>query len=156
MNTLYTISLYLHSWNRWIVLAAGVAVIAMALNGCRKQCEYGKQHKIASLIFMSSLHLQLLLGLLLYFVFSPFTMHALSDFGAAMKNSTLRFWAVEHSFLNIVAIVLAQTGSILVKRKADARSKHKSTIIWMGIAFVLILLMIPMGFMGEARPWFRL
>jgi hypothetical protein len=104
---------------------------------------------------MSSLHLQLLVGIVMYFFLSPITLQALSDFGAAMKDSTLRFWAVEHAFMNVVAIGLAQTGSILVKRRADSAGKHKLALIWNGIAIVLILAMIPMGMMGVERPWFR-
>ena len=75
---------------------------------------------------------QLLLGLLLYFILSPFTLQAMNDFGAAMKDSTLRYWAVEHSLLNIIAVALAQVGSILIKRTADSRIKHRKTLIWSG------------------------
>ena len=45
---------------------------------------------------MIALDLQMLLGLLLYGMLSPFTRQAMQDFGAAMRDSTLRFWAVEH------------------------------------------------------------
>jgi len=83
-------------------------------------------------------------------------MLALSDFGAAMKDSALRFWAVEHAFVNIIAIAIAQTGSILVKRRNDSTGKNKRTLIWTGIALLLILAMIPMGMMGVERPWFRI
>jgi len=106
-------------------------------------------------VFILSLHVQLLLGLLLYFVLSPFTAEALRDFGAAMKDGILRFWAVEHTLVNIIAIGLAQTGSILVKKRNDDRKKHKTTLIWTLIAILLILAMIPMGMMGVERPWFR-
>jgi hypothetical protein len=155
MNTFYAITLFLHSWNRWLILIAGILVIASAINGLTAKSDYSPFQKRWSLIFLSSLHLQLLVGLLMYFFLSPITAQALSDFGAAMKDSVLRFWAVEHAFVNVVAIVLAQTGSILVKRRADSAGKHKRTLIWTGIALLLILAMIPMGMMGVERPWFR-
>jgi hypothetical protein len=91
----------------------------------------------------------------MYFFASPLTMQALSDFGAAMKDSGLRYWAVEHAFVNLVAIGLAQTGTILVKRSADSAGKNRKTLIWTSVAILLILLMIPMGMMGVDRPWFR-
>lgn len=156
MYTLYGITLFLHSWNRWLILIAGVIVIAAAIKGLSVKSEYSSFQKRWSLIFLSSLHLQLLIGLLLYFFLSPITAQALSDFGAAMKDSVLRFWAVEHTFVNVIAIGLAQTGSILVKRRADSAGKHKRTLIWSGIALLLILAMIPMGMMGVSRPLFRL
>ena len=155
MNTLYTITLYLHSWNRWIVLIAGLLTILFAISGMANKKEYTKRDRITSLVFISSLHLQLLIGLLLYFVFSPFTLQALSDFGAAMKDGALRYWAVEHSLLNLIAIFVAQAGSIIIKRKQSSRAKFKSTLVWNIIALLLILAMIPMGMMGVDRPWFR-
>lgn len=155
MNILYTVTLFLHSWNRWLILIAGILVIASAMKGLTSKSDYSIFQKRWSLIFLSSLHLQLLVGLLMYFFLSPITALALNDFGAAMKDSALRFWAVEHAFVNIIAIVIAQTGSILVKRRGDSAGKHKRTLIWTGIAFLLILAMIPMGMMGVERPWFR-
>lgn len=155
MNTIYQISLFLHSWNRWLILVAGILVIATAIKGLTGKLEYSPFQRRWALIFMSSLHLQLLVGLLMYFVLSPVTMQALNDFGTAMKDSVLRFWAVEHAFVNILAIVVAQVGSIAVKRSNLSAVKHKKTLIWTGIALILILAMIPMGMMGVERPWFR-
>lgn len=156
MNTLYSITLFIHSWNRWLILVAGFIVIAAAIKGLSVKSEYSSFQKRWSLIFLSTLHLQLLIGLLMYFFLSPVTAQALNDFGAAMKDSVLRFWAVEHTFVNVIAIGLAQTGSILVKRRADSAGKNKRTLIWSGIALLLILAMIPMGMMGVSRPLFRL
>ena len=111
-------------------------------------------NKVA-LTFIISLHVQLLVGILLYFILSPLTEAALNDFGAAMKNSGLRFWAVEHSILNLVGIILAQIGYSKSKRKIQEKSKQKTLLIWTSIALFLILLVIPMGIMGVERPWFR-
>ena len=155
MNTFYTITLVLHSWNRWIIMVAGILLIASAIKGLTGKSGYSLSQRRLSLIFISSLHIQLLVGLLMYFYLSPITAEALSNFGAAMKSPVLRFWSVEHAFVNILAIGLAQTGSIIVKRKDDDNAKHKSTLIWTGVAMLLILVMIPMGIMGVERPWFR-
>jgi hypothetical protein len=156
MNSVYSITLFLHSWNRWLILIAGIIVITAAIKGMSAKSDYSPFQRKWALVFLSSLHLQLLIGLVMYFFISPITAQALSDFGAAMKDSVLRFWAVEHAFVNIIAIGLAQTGSILVKRRSDSTGKHKQTLIWSGIALLLILAMIPMGMMGVERPWFRL
>jgi hypothetical protein len=155
MNLAYTISLFLHSWNRWLILIAGFIVIAAAIKGMSAKSAYSPFQRKWSIILLSSLHLQLLVGLLLYFVLSPITAQALHNFGAAMKVPDLRFFAVEHSFTNFIAIALVQIGSILVKRTDRDAIKHKRTLIWTGIAMVLILSMIPMGMMGVSRPWFR-
>jgi hypothetical protein len=156
MDSLYNFTLILHSWNRWIILIAGLLTIIFAIGGITNKSDYTKRDRITSLVFISSLHLQLLIGILLYFVLSPITLQALSDFGAAMKENTIRYWAVEHSLVNIIAIAIAQIGSITVKRKQTSRAKFKSTLIWNLIALLLILAMIPMGMMGVDRPWFRI
>jgi hypothetical protein len=155
MNTFYSITLFLHSWNRWLILLAGMLIIVAAIKGINSKSGYSAKQRKWSIVFISSLHLQLLMGLLLYFVLSPFTLQALSDFGAAMKDSALRYWAVEHAFINLIAIVVAQAGSILAKRATVDSVKHKRVLIWTSISLLLILLMIPLGIMGPERPWFR-
>lgn len=155
MDTLYHISLFIHSWNRWLILISGFTVIVYAVSGLTGHKAYTGFSRNILLLFIISLHAQLLVGLIQYFFLSPFTTQALRDFGAAMKDSTLRYWAVEHSLVNIIAIGLAQTGSILVKKRQNDRKKHKTALIWTAVALLLILLMIPMGIMSVERPWFR-
>ena len=152
---MYTFTLFLHSWNRWLILIAGIIVLFSAIKGLSAKTDYSSFQKKWSLIFLGSLHLQLLVGLVLYFFLSPVTMQAMSNFGAAMKDPLLRFFAVEHTFVNIIAIALVQTGSILVKRTSGSMGKHRKSLIYCGIAFILILAMIPMGMMGVSRPLFR-
>ncbi|NTW24230.1 MAG: hypothetical protein HGA37_05995 [Lentimicrobium sp.] len=155
MDFLYKISLLLHSWNRWAILIFGIAVIVFAIKGLNSGSKYNNTSRKSMFYFILSLHLQLLVGLLLYFVLSPVTSAALNDFGAAMKDGTLRYWAVEHAFVNILAIAVAQTGSIIVRKRTNDRDKHRLALIWTIIAMVLIIAMIPMGMMGVERPWFR-
>lgn len=155
MDFLFKISLLLHSWNRWAILIFGIAVIVLAVKGLTSGSRYNNSSRKGMFFFILSLHLQLLVGLLLYFVLSPVTSVALSDLGAAMKDGTLRFWAVEHAFVNIIAIAVAQTGSIIVKKRTNDLDKHRLALIWTLIAMILIISMIPMGIMGVDRPWFR-
>ncbi len=152
---MYTFTLFLHSWNRWLILIAGILVIAAAMKGLMSNSDFTRFQKRWSTVFIGSLHLQLLVGFVMYFFLSPFTAQALNDFGAAMKDSVLRFWAVEHTLVNVIAIGLAQTGSILAKRAGTPQSKHRRTLVWTGIALILILAMIPLGMMGVSRPLFR-
>lgn len=155
MHNIYLISLYFHSWNRWIILIFGLLTLWYAWSGSRENAAFPGKAKPINIIFISSLHLQLLIGLLLYFVLSPITALALKDFGAAMKDASIRYWAMEHSLMNFIAIALAQTGSILAKKKATPRLSHRTMFIWSLIAFLIILLMIPMGIMEPERPWFK-
>ena len=45
---------------------------------------------------------------------SPMTQAAFADFGGAMGNSVMRFWAVEHIFGMLVASLLMLLVSVLV------------------------------------------
>lgn len=155
MGTLYNYSLVIHSWNRWLVVIAGVVLIIMLVAGLKGRLRHTENINRVALIFIISLHFQLLIGLLLYFFLSPLTNAVFNDFGSAMKNPGLRFWAIEHSVLNIVGILLAQIGYSKAKRRIEEKLKQKTMLIWMGIALFLILLVIPMGIMGVERPWFR-
>lgn len=155
MDSLYSPLLVLHSWNRWAILIFALFVIVSSVSGLSRKTGYSVFQKKSLFYYILTLHLQLLGGLILYFVLSPVTTLALNDFGAAMKDSTARFWAVEHAFVNVVAVVIAQAGSIITKRKSTDRGKHRSALIWTVISIVLIFAMIPFGMMGVERPWFR-
>lgn len=139
---MYLALLHTHNLTRWIVLIAAVVALALALMGRFGKQPFGKQHRIANLVFVSSMDLQLVLGLLLYFV-SPLIRSGLADMGAAMGDAALRFFVVEHAFYMIVAVALAHVGSVMVRRAKDDGAKHTRTLIWFGLSLVVVLAGIP-------------
>lgn len=141
---MYGLVLILHSWLRWLVLAAGLAAV---VRGGAKEATAGRWFTIL-------LDVQLLLGLLLYFVLSPVTGAALADFGGAMGNPQLRFFAVEHVFGMVIALVLAHIGTAKIK-KAPADRRARLAMIFYGLALVAILASIPWPGMPAGRPLFR-
>lgn len=149
---MYDIVLFLHSWIRWFILILGLVVLFKAYSGWFGNKPYLKGDNGMSAGFMGLLHLNLLLGLILYFFLSPYVQSAFNDFGVAMKNSSLRYWAVEHILVMIIAVVVAQVGRIKAKRATTDLDKHKTTAIWYTIAIVLMLSRIPWG---EAERLFR-
>ena len=149
----YTIFLYLHSWIRWIILILGLIAIFKAYTGWFGKKPYTKGDNGISAAFMGTLHLNLLIGLILYFFLSPIVDTAFNDFGAAMKNADLRFWAVEHILVNIIAVIVAQIGRSKARKALDIVKKHKITAIYYTIAMILLLSRIPWG---EAERLFRI
>jgi hypothetical protein len=139
----YSITLFLHSWVRWIILILGLVVLIKAYSGWLGKKPYTKGDNGMSAGWVGFMHLNLLLGLLLYFIFSPYVQQAFNDFGAAMKDASLRFWAVEHIAVNILAVAVAQIGRIKAKKATTDWQKHKITAIWFTISMVLILSRIP-------------
>ena len=143
---IYTTILIVHSWLRWAVLAAGLAA---ALRGGSDRNDTGGKW------FTILLDVQLLLGLLLYFALSPVTGAALEDFGAAMRVAPLRFFAVEHTFGMVLAVILAHIGRGRV-RKAAPEKRGRTALIFYGLALVIITASIPWPGMPAGRPLFRM
>ena len=140
---MYGVLLLVHSWLRWAVLAAGIA--AVARGGARGDAP-GKWFTIL-------LDVQVLLGLLLYFV-SPLTRAALGDFGGAMKVSQVRFFAVEHVFGMVIGVALAHIGRKRVQR-AEPHRRARVAVIFYGLALLAILVSIPWPGLPAGRPLFR-
>jgi hypothetical protein len=141
---MYALVLLVHSWLRWAVLAAGLAA---AFSGRYREDTGGKWFTIL-------LDVQILLGLLLYFVLSPFTKAAMADFGGAMGNSQLRFFAVEHVFGMLIGTALAHVGRKKV-RNAPIERRGRLALIFYGLALAAIILSIPWPGMPAGRPLFR-
>ena len=153
---MYSIVLSLHSWSRWLVVIFGLIAVFRALGGWQGRRLYLGADNGMGAAFVGSMHLQLLLGLILYLGLSPLglkTMEAAG--GAAMKDPVARFWGVEHITAMILAVIFAQVGRSLSKKATEPVRKHKLAFIWFSIALVLVLLMIPWGIWNPARPLFR-
>lgn len=73
-----------------------------------------------------------------------------------MKNGVLRFFAMEHALMMIIAWLLVHVGRSMVKRADTDAQKHKRSLLFFGLALVIILAMIPWPFrqVGIARQWF--
>jgi hypothetical protein len=152
---MYSAVLILHSLLRWIVLITGVLAIARSLPGWGGNKPWTSGDDAAGKWFISSVDLQLLLGLLLYFALSPLTRGGLADFAGAMRAPALRFWMVEHAMGMVLAVVLAHVGRVLIRKTRDTGAKHKRAVIFFGLALLLILLSIPWPGMPAARPLLR-
>jgi len=135
-----------HSGLRWIAL--GLLIYAI-LNALRKKDSYEKSDRLVNMFTMVSLHIQLVLGLILYFTSSK-----VSFVDGWMKNQLLRFYGMEHILLMIIAIVLVTIGHGKAKRATDSAKKHKTIVVYYTIAFILILASIPWPFRNLGAGWF--
>jgi hypothetical protein len=138
-------TLVIHSILRWAVLLFGVWAVFTALGAVVSKRAYKSSDNKVSLFFMISCDIQLLLGLILYFTGMWFD-RVKSDMGAVMKDSAMRFFAIEHALMMIIAWLLVHVGRSVVKRGGTDAQKHKRTLIYFGIALIIILLMIPWPF----------
>lgn len=148
-------TLVIHNILRWAVLLFGVWSVLAALGAVISKREYKSIDNKTGLFFMISCDIQLLLGLILYFTGMWFE-KVKSGMGAVMKEPAERFFAVEHALMMIIAWLLVHIGRSMVKRGGTDAQKHKRTLIYFGIALLLILAMIPWPFRqpGIARQLF--
>lgn len=124
----------------WAYLAILVLVIAVVNSFIGKSSSKdftNKDRKIA-LFALIGTHIQLLVGLVLYFI---------SPLGAAvfgeMKEASLRLTSLEHPLINIIAIVCITIGWSKHKKADTSEAKFKSIAIFYGLGLVLILSRIP-------------
>lgn len=152
---MYSAFLLIHSLLRWVVVLAGLLVLARAISGITGRRDWLPADGAAVRVFSISLDIQFLIGLLLYVWLSPFIRDAWADMGATMRNAPLRFFAVEHLTGMIVGIALAHVGKSKIGKAADAARKHKLAAIFFGLAMVVIMLSIPWPGMPGGRPLLR-
>ncbi len=120
--------LSIHNLLRWGVLIFGFWAIAKAFLGWQGKKSFTSADNKAGLLFTLFVHLQTLVGLFMYFVTSSITKTAMQDFGGAMKNSELRYWAVEHMSVLLIAVVLITIGRSNSKRASTDILKHKRNV----------------------------
>lgn len=137
---MYSIIKTSHSHLAWVALLILIIVVVLSSMAFFSKKKWSaSQFKIA-LIGLIAAHIQLLIGLILYFT-SPFGMSNLA--GETMKDSFARLLAVEHPLINIIAIILITMGYSKGKKALETEGAAKSVFIFYTIGLVLILSRIP-------------
>ena len=97
-----------------------------------------------SLFALITLHIQLLIGIILFFLKDYFsTIEQVGGMGEVMKNSGLRNLIVEHPTTMIIAVALVTIGYSKHKKKLVSKPKFKMLAIFYTLALVLVLAKIP-------------
>jgi hypothetical protein len=143
---MYPIFLAAHNIIRWVALILGILVTVRAFLGWFGKKDWAERDRKLGVYYTSAMDVQLLIGLLLYFFFSPITRAAFQDFSAAMSNSGLAFFAIEHTFAMLLAVVFAHLGSVFSKKAQDSISKYRRAAVWYALSVLLLLI---------GMPWFR-
>jgi hypothetical protein len=152
---MYSTVLIIHSWLRWVVLLLALVAIVRAIAGASAGRPWNATDQRWNKVFVRLVGVQFLLGLLLYIALSPFTRVAFQDWGAAMRTSGLRFWAVEHILGMVIALGLAEAGLGRVRKTADPVRKHRVALVFNVLALLAMLASIPWPGMPAGRPLFR-
>lgn len=146
--------LHIHSLLRYLLLLLLVITIVKAFNGWGLKKTYTPSDRKLALFTVITAHLQLLAGLVLYFI-SPAVKTALSNIGGAMKDTVLRFWMVEHLLMMLLAIALITIGSVRARKASNDEMKHKQIAVFFLIAFAVIFIAVPWPWKEEfGKGWF--
>ena len=154
MQTVNLILLTLHNLTRWAVVIFAVLAIVRAFAGWLGKKGWTAADSRAGMLYGSFFDLQLLLGIILFF--TKGWQSALLNFGDIAGISSVRFFAMEHWLMMLVAAVVVHIGSAQAKKAANDISKHKRAALWFLASFVLLFAAIPWPFMPEyGRPLLR-
>lgn len=154
-HAMFNMLVHTHSGLRWVALLLLLITAFKALAGWLGNKPYQPLDRKLATFTVISVHLQLVIGLVLYFM-SPTVTEALADFGGAMKVPALRFFALEHLLGMVVAIAFVTIGSASAKRATADVIKHKRVAVWFLLGLLLIIALIPWPFRadGIARSMF--
>jgi uncharacterized oligopeptide transporter (OPT) family protein len=149
MDTFTNILIRSHSGLRWVVLLLMLAAILNAIAN-RSANRYNQKDRKLYMFAMVSLHLQLVIGLILYGISGKV------NFSELFSSAANRFFGIEHFFGMLLAIVLVTIAHSKSKKMDDPNKKHR--IIMMGYTFALIIVIasIPWPFRSNlgVTTWF--
>lgn len=133
----------LHSYWAYLVLIVLIIATVNALIKTFGDKEYEANDFRKSLFTLIVSHIQLLIGLVLYFVSPRLQMFGEMGMGDIMKDAVNRLYLVEHPLINIIAVALITMGYSKHKKKLTSKAKLKTIAIFYTIALVLFLSRIP-------------
>lgn len=133
----------LHSYWAYLVLLILALATFNAIIKTLTKSPYGAKDFRISLFTLIVSHIQLLIGIVLYFVSPYFSAFSEQGMGEVMKNSGLRLYLVEHPLTMIIAIVLITAGYSKHKKKLSSTKKFRTIAIFYALALILVLSRIP-------------
>jgi NADH:ubiquinone oxidoreductase subunit 2 (subunit N) len=141
--TMYETIKILHSYWAYLVLLILVLATFNALIKFFADKEFHAKDFRISLFALIVSHIQLLLGLILFFAAEYITQIKETGMATIMKNDLLRSNIVEHPLTMIIALVLITMGYSKHKKKLTSKSKFKMLAIFYTLALILVLAKIP-------------
>ena len=140
---MYTGFRHLHSYFAYLLLAVLIFSIVYAIIQMVKKKPFTESVRKISLIGLIASHLQLLIGLVLFFI-SPRGLSAFSgEMSEVMGDSLTRLYALEHPLMMIIAIVLITIGYSKAKKPGDDVRRFKTILLFYILGLIFMLSRIP-------------
>jgi hypothetical protein len=131
-----------HSGWRYIVLVLLVIALIQALSGWLGKKPYTEGNRKINLFTLISVHIQILIGLVLYFI-SP------------LVKAGITYWKMEHIGMMIFAAILVTVGNARSKKGEDSIAKHRNVALYFTLALIIIIAAIMrMTMVDPSRSFF--
>lgn len=140
---MYEIVKMLHSYWAYLVLIILIVATLNALIKLFSGKEFTAKDLRVTLFTLIVSHIQLVLGMILYFISDYLNLVSEMGMGEVMKNSDLRDKIIEHPLTMLIGIILITIGYSKHKKKETSKSKFKTIAIFYAIALILFLAKIP-------------
>lgn len=140
---MYTAFLHTHSTLAYVVFALLIITIIRWITKTAQNATFTNTDRKWVKFTVMAVHIQFLIGLILYVFLSPITQEAFADVGEAMRNAKLRFILVEHFSTNLLAVVAITVASVRSKKLPTDKLKFKNLALLFAIGFVLLLSRVP-------------
>lgn len=127
-----------HSLLAYVALALLVLASINAISGLTSKRLFKDKDLRISLFTLIICHIQLLIGLVLYFM-SPMGFDQLGN----MKDAAMRLTSLEHPLINIIALALITIGWSKHKKEESYNGKFKKIAVFYTLGLVLILSRLP-------------
>jgi hypothetical protein len=136
-----------HSGWRYLVILLLLAAFISALSGFFGKKDFTEGNRKLAVFALISAHIQLVLGLLLYFMNDWYKL----DSSVAVN----RYWKMEHISMMLIAIILITIGNAKSKKATTALAKHRNIFVFFGFALLIITVAILLMVKADpSRPLF--
>tara|TARA_B100001113_G_scaffold230937_1_gene189672 strand:- start:681 stop:1115 length:435 start_codon:yes stop_codon:yes gene_type:complete len=139
---MYNILKTVHSYWAFFVLTILFIAILNSLIRIISKKSFNSTDLRISLFGLIFSHIQLLIGLILYFISPWFDQWSSLGMGI-MKNNESRLYLVEHPITNILAIFFITIGWSLNKKQSESSKKFLRISLFYGFGYILLLSRIP-------------
>jgi uncharacterized membrane protein YozB (DUF420 family) len=150
---MYNALLHAHSGLRWVTL---LLVLVAIFNAAKSMSSgtYSKGSSKLNLFAMIAVHVQILIGLVMYFL-SPKVQFIEGWMSSDTAGGMYRFFNLEHIVAMLIAAAVITLGRSKAEKKLKGtRDKHRRVLINYTLGLLIILLSIPWPFRGFGNGWF--
>jgi hypothetical protein len=135
------------NWALAVLLLMLIAIANSSVKLILKK-EFNTIDRKISLYAMVAVHIQLLLGIYVYFT-SAIVQSGFSNMKAAMKDAMIRLFVVEHPMMMILGVGFITYGFIKTKKMELSNKKFRHIVIFYSLGLIFILSRIPWASWGH-------